>query len=222
MVARFLYAWPDPPPYRPLGQRSLAHDDGALARLQAIAGFAGSAETPRTVTFDHEAFVFLDGFLAELHDRLHSVEGLEAGWLGKGRGTVVRLAAILALLAWSEQDTPEPAPQIGRDTLIGAIELWQSYFWPHARTVFQRAGRTDRDRHARRVVRWLRDNRFATVTREELRREALNQTLDSQETDRVATRLEEAGVLRLDTVTRQGRGRPAKRWTVNPRLLSRS
>ena len=218
MAARFLYSWPDPPPYRPLGQRCLAHDDAALARLQAIAGFTGSAETPRTVGFDDAAFVFLDGFLAELHDRLGRTEGLEAGWLGKGRGTVVRLAAILALLVWSEHDTPEPAPVIGRDTLIGAIELWQSYFWPHTRTVFQRAGRTDRDRHARRVVRWLRDNKFAAVTREEMRREGLSQAVDSQETDRVATRLEEAGVLRLDTVTRQGRGRPAKRWQVNPRL----
>ena len=34
------------------------------------------------------------------------------------------------------------------------------------------------------------------------------------------TELEEAGVLRLDQVTRQGRGRPAKRWQVNPRLLA--
>ena len=161
--------------------------------------------------------MLLDDFLRELHDRLGRTEGLEAGWLGKGRGTVVRLAAILAMLAWSEQDSPD-APIIGHDTLLGAIELWQSYFWPHARTVFQRAGRTDRDRHARRVVRWLRDNKFATVTREEMRREALSQAADAQETDRVATRLEEAGVLRLDTVTRQGRGRPAKRWQVNPRL----
>jgi hypothetical protein len=128
---------------------------------------------------------------------------------------VVRLAAILALLAWSEQDSPDTAPLIGHATLLGAIELWQSYFWPHTRTVFQRAGRTDRDRHARRVVRWLRDNRFATVTREEMRREGLNQAVDALETDRVAARLEEAGVLRLDTVTRQGRGRPARRWTVN-------
>jgi hypothetical protein len=220
MASRFLYAWPDPPAYRPLGQRCLAHDGSALARLQAIAGFAGDVDSPRTIAFEDQAFVLLDDFLRELHDRLGRTEGLEAGWLGKGRGAVVRLAAILALLARSEQDAPTDAPIIGHDTLLGAIELWQSYFWPHARTVFQRAGRTDRDRHARRVVRWLRDNKFATVTREEMRREALSQSADAQETDRVATQLEEAGVLRLDTVTRQGRGRPAKRWQVNPRLLA--
>jgi hypothetical protein len=59
--------------------------------------------------------------------------------------------------------------------------------------VFNRAGRTERDRYARRIIRWLRANKVATATRQELRREAL--------------RLEDAGVLRLDVPERQGRGR---------------
>jgi hypothetical protein len=36
--------------------------------------------------------------------------------------------------------------------------------------------------------------------------------------DRVALRLEDAGVLRLDEVKREARGRPVKRWLVNRRL----
>ena len=219
MASRFLYAWPDPAPYRPLGECSHARDDDALACLQRIAAFAGSVERPRSISFDDEAFVFLDGFLRELYHRVPEAEGLEAGWLGKGRGTVVRLAAMLALLAWSEQEPGDrPAPTVSRDTLIAAVELWQSYFWPHARTVFNRAGRTERDRHARRIIRWLRASKVSTVTRQEMRREALAQAIDGQETDRVALRLEDAGVLRLDMPETQGRGRPAKRWLVNPRL----
>ncbi|MBN9088940.1 MAG: DUF3987 domain-containing protein [Reyranella sp.] len=218
MAARFLYTWPDPAPYRPLGQLSLADDDAAMARLQQIAAFAGSVDQPRRIGFDDEAFVLLDGFLAELHGRLPEAEGLEAGWLGKGRGTVVRLAAMLALLGWSEQEPGSPPPTVSRDILIAAIELWQSYLWPHARTVFNRAGRTERDRHARRIIRWLRQTKAAAVTRQELRRDALAQAIDGQETDRVALRLEDAGVLRLDVPEQQGRGRPAKRWLVNPRL----
>jgi hypothetical protein len=218
MAARFLYTWPDPAPYRPLGQLSLANDDAALARLQQIAAFAGSVEQPRSIGFDDEAFVLLDGFLAELHGRVLEAEGLETGWLGKGRGTVARLAAMLALLAWSEQEPGAAAPTVTREALIAAIELWQSYLWPHARTVFNRAGRTERDRHARRVIRWLRQNKVATVTRQEMRRDALAQAIDGQETDRVALRLEDAGVLRFDVPEYQGRGRPVKRWLVNPRL----
>jgi hypothetical protein len=91
------------------------------------------------------------------------------------------------------------------------------YFASHARAVFNRAGRTDRDRDARRALRWLQLNKVAEVTREELRRDALHQSLDSEETDRVVSRLVEANVLRAAPPVRTGApGRPARRWQVNP------
>ncbi|HEY1228676.1 MAG TPA: DUF3987 domain-containing protein [Ramlibacter sp.] len=217
MAARFLYAWPDAPPYRGLGDRCLADDDSALARLQAIAGLGGGAN-PLHLSLDYDALIVFDEFLRDLHGRLQEAEGLEAGWLGKGRGTIVRLAAILTLLGWSEQGPGMPIPPIGRDALSGAIDLWHGYFWSHARTVFTRAGRTHRDREARKVVRWLRQNRLPAVTRQDIRRDALSQTVDAAEADRIALRLEDFGVLRLDEVRREGRGRPVKRWLVNPRL----
>ena len=191
-----------------------------LSCLQRIAGAAGTAEAPLSLAFDPHAFALLDSFLAEMHGKAQEAEGLEAGWIGKGRGTVVRLAAALALLAWSDDDGGRPPIRpIGRKALSGAIELWQGYFWPHARTVFDRAGHTARDREARRLVRWLRQQRMAAVTRQDLRRDALGQSVDAAETDRIAARLEDAGVLRLDMVKRGERGRPVKRWLVNPRLL---
>ncbi|MBS0527025.1 MAG: DUF3987 domain-containing protein [Proteobacteria bacterium] len=217
MAARFLYAWPDAPPYCGIGESRLADDDSALARLQGIAGLGGGT-SPLHLSLDHEAFIQLDDFLRDLHARLRQSEGLEAGWLGKGKGTVVRLAAILTVLGWSEQGPGMPIPLIGRDALSGAIDLWHGYFWPHARTVFTRAGRTERDREARKVVRWLRQNRLPSVTRQDLRRDALSQSVDAAETDRIALRLEDFGVLRRDEVERDGRGRPLKRWLVNPRL----
>ncbi len=217
MAARFLYAWPDAPPYTGLGDRCIADDDSALARLQAIAGLGGGAN-PLHLSLDHEAFGLFDDYLRDLHDRLQGGEGVEAGWLGKGRGTIVRLAAILTLLGWSEQGPGMPIPPIGGAALSGAIELWHGYFWPHASTVFTRAGRTQRDREARKVVRWLRQNRLPSVTRQDIRRDALGQTVDAAEADRIALRLEDFGVLRLDDVQREGRGRPVKRWLVNPRL----
>lgn len=221
MAARFLYSWPDPPAYRPLGDRGLADDDGALGSLQRIAGIAGTAEAPASLRFDSKAFAMLDNFLAGMHGRAQETEGLEAGWIGKGRGTVVRLAAILALLDWSEDEAATGGvPPIGYEALYGAIELWRGYFWPHAQTVFGRAGRTERDRDARKIIRWLRQQRLAAVTRQDLRRDALGQLVDAAEADRIALRLEDAGVLRLDTDTRQARGRPVRRWHVNPRLLA--
>jgi hypothetical protein len=218
MAARFLYAWPDPPPYCPLGDRGIADDDMALSGLQALAGVVGTVEKPLVLALDAEAFALLDDFLADMHEQAQEAEGLEAGWIGKGRGTVVRLAAVLTLLTWAEKGPGYRMPPIRRKALANAIELWRGYFWPHARIVFNRAGRTDRDREARKVIRWLRQHRTATVTRQDIRRDALAQSVDATEADRIAAQLEEAGILRLDTVTRAGRGRPVRQWLVNPRL----
>jgi hypothetical protein len=85
--------------------------------------------------------------------------------------------------------------------------------------VFNQAGKTDRDKHARRVVRWLKTTQAKEVGRINLRREALAQSVDAMETDRVISRLEEAGVLRLaSSVTGPKGGGTKRRWTVNPAL----
>ena len=89
-----------------------------------------------------------------------------AGWLGKGRGTVARLAAVLALLDWTA-NRPNNAPPptvITTQHLCDAWDLWERYYRPHAQAVFDRAGPADGDRqgkhkarqHARRVIGWIR------------------------------------------------------------------
>jgi hypothetical protein len=219
MAARFLFSWPDAAPHRPLAERLVAWDDAALGRLQSIADAAGTAEQPRVLALDPMALALFDNLLHGLHFRIDKSEGLEAGWLGKGKGTIARLAAALYLLAWSEGAREAPPEAIGMTAMSAAAELWTCYFGPHARAVFNRAGRTDRDRDARRALRWLQHNKVAEVTREELRRDALYQSLDSQETDRVVGRLVEASVLRLLPPARTGGpGRPARRWEVHPAL----
>ncbi len=65
-----------------------------------------------------------------------------AGWLGKGRGTVARLAAVLALLDWTA-NRPSNAPPpttITTQHLCAAWDLWERYYRPHAQAVFDRAG----------------------------------------------------------------------------------
>jgi len=102
-----------------------------------------------------------------------------------------------------------------------AVRLWSDYLRPHACLVFDRVGPTDTERHARRVVRWLKVHRPADVSREDVRRRALGRTLDAARTERVLERLCTAGALRskLLVFSVQG-GRPARRWEVNPALLA--
>ena len=131
---------------------------------------------------------------------------------------MVRLAGVLALLEWASRDDDggmtQPGP-VDREAAQQAIGLWIHYFRAHARAVFTQAGRADRDRNARRVVRWLQATDVEEVSREQVRREALAHSVDAEGADKVIARLVKGGVLRPMPVAK-GRGRPAKRWAVNP------
>jgi hypothetical protein len=220
LAARFLFGWPEGPDYTPLMDRRVPDDGQALVMLQRIAHIVGPADSPLVLPFDAEAVLLFDHFHAGLHREARDAEGLEAGWLGKGPGTVVRLAGVLALLAWSEREPTGLPPQaIDRETVQFAIGLWSHYFKAHARKVFHQAGRSDRDRAARRVVRWLQTTATTELGREQVRREALAHAVDAEGADRVIARLAQGGVLRL-LPPPKGRGRPARRWQANPAVTS--
>jgi hypothetical protein len=68
-------------------------------------------------------------------------------------------------------------------------------------------------------VRWLRATRTTEVGRTNIRREALGQAIDAQETDQLMARLEAAGVLKLvSSVVGPKGGNTKRRWQVNPAL----
>jgi hypothetical protein len=70
-------------------------------------------------------------------------------------------------------------------------------------------------------VRWLQASGRSEVSREDVRRTALGQTVNASEADQVLARLTKAGVLRpIATAQPSQRGRPALRWEVNPALCT--
>ena len=222
VAARFLYALPAPPPFQPLAERKRARDDDAVALLRAIFGKAGTMGDPLHVHVDDEGLAALDCFLGNLHADVREAQGLEAAWLGKGRGVVPRLAGVLHLLDWSARQLSDPSAElldIGRDVMERAIAVWSGYYRQHAKAFFDHAAPSDLEARARRVVRWLSSCGPGEVSREDVRRTALGQTVTASEADRVLARLTEAGVLRPIAVKQPAqRGRPALRWAVNPAL----
>ena len=221
LAARLLYGWPDPPAFRPIAARRAARDDQALDLLRSIGKVARSPANPLVLALDDPAAKAFNAFLAELHGLLQRAEGLEADWMGKGSGTVARLAGVLALLAWAGSGVGGAPGKIGLESMEAAVRLWSDYLRPHACLVFDRVGPTDTERHARRVVRWLKAHRPAEVSREDVRRRALRRSLDADRTERVLDRLCAAGALRSKLlVFSVGAGRPARRWEVNPALLA--
>jgi hypothetical protein len=222
LAARFLYAWPALPPFRPLAERTPARDDEALALLRAIRDEAGTMGEPLCLALDAGALAALDTFLAGLHAERHGAEGLFAAWLGKGQGLVPRLAGVLHLLDWSAAQASDPSlavGDIGQGAIERAIALWRGYYRAHAKVFFDRVAPADLEARARRVVHWLKASGRSEVSREDIRRTALGQTVNASEADRVLARLTKAGVLRpIATAQPSQRGRPALRWEVNPAL----
>jgi hypothetical protein len=218
LAACFLYAWPGAQPYRSLADRKTACDDEALKMLGRISGLARVPGDPLVLSFDAHGVEVFDGFLAGLHFALSKSDGPEAAWLAKGRATVARLAGALELLAWSGSGVPGLPGLIGGDRVEAAAALWTSYFQPHARAVFDRAVPSDHERRVRRVARWLKDEGAAVVSREDIRRRALSQTVDASDTDHVLQRLHYLGFVRPDRCEDRQVGRPAQRWQVNPAL----
>ena len=158
LAARFLYVWPGPAPYRSLRALKPTREDEAVNALQRIARAVGIPEKPLVLAFEDKAVDIFDTCLERLHGETLQAEGLLAGWLGKGRGTVARLAAVLALLDWTA-NRPSNAPPptvITAQHLHAAWDLWDRYYRPHASAVFDRAGPSDRDRKARQVIGWIR------------------------------------------------------------------
>ena len=155
-----------------------------------------------------------DFFLRTLHAETRGMDGLEGGWLGKGPGMVVRLAAVLTLLGWSA--TGRPRRGIVPRTWSRRVTLWSHYFRSHALAVFNQAGTRPRPRRPpRRAL--AAHHRPTEIRREQIRVEALAGTVDAEGADKMIARLERCGVLRLLPVVK-ARHRPAKRWAVNPGL----
>jgi hypothetical protein len=233
LAARFLYVWPGPAPYRSLRTLKPTREDEAVNALQRIARAVGTPEKPLVLALEDQAVTVFDTCLERLHPEMLRADGFMAGWLGKGRGTVARLAAVLALLDWTANRPSNALPPtaISAQHLHAAWDLWERYYRPHAQAVFDRAGPADGDRqgkhkarqHARRVIGWIRARGVKEVSREEVRREALSQRVNAAGADEVILALEQAGALREVEVDEDypSPGRPARRWQVNPALLAK-
>src|SRR5258705_452848 len=145
LAARFLYVWPGPAPYRSLRTVKPGREDEAVNALQRIARAVGTPEKPLVLAFEDQAGKVFHGCFERLHGETLRAEGLLAGWLGKGRGTVARLAAVLALLDWTANPPPNAPPPrvITAQHLHVARGPWGPSYPPHAQAVFDRARAPD-------------------------------------------------------------------------------
>lgn len=219
LPSRFLYVWPGVQDHRALASLEPVHDDEVLERLRRLSMLARTPDDPCELRFDERGVKALDGLLIDLHAARRNAEGYEAAWLGKSKAFIVRLAGVLELLGLAGGPRSRPGA-IGSEQVEAAAALWRSYFWAHARAVFDSAELSDHKRRVRRVARWLRETRLTTVSRHEIRRRALSRATTADETEHVLQRLHYLGYVQPDLAYRDKPGRPSTHWLVNPALAA--
>jgi hypothetical protein len=219
MYARFLFAWPQEPPYRPLTDEADEFDPdivNIITRLDRLAEFEDGNLVKRSIELSAEARAEFEQFRQFVHREREALDGRELEWMAKAPAHVLRLSGTLCLLEWASELSPTPPAEIASGYMAAAIQLVRDYFWPHARAALRQIGLSERHANARRALRWIRVYRQAEVSLKDIRRDALGQKLDAEETANLLAAMERSGWVRKKEVKTEGRS--AWRWEVNPKL----
>jgi Protein of unknown function (DUF3987) len=224
IYARLLFSWPSEPAYRPLKDEALEVDPeilNALKRLDDLAESADGRLVKHSIRLSERASGEFEQFRQFAHLEKEAVEGRDREWLAKGPAHVLRLAGTLCLLDWAMRGGGTPPTSIDATYMVAAVRLVKEYFWPHARAALRQIGLTERHVNARRVLRWIRARGKTEISLEDVRRDALGQKLDAEQTATLLETLGRSGWVReLKTASTPRGGRPRHRWQVNPLLMN--
>lgn len=221
LTARFLWTWPDGAPGFNLA-RDVADDSAAQAAFARVAVLPMATDengefAPAIVPLTREAEDILETFAREMAARTHEASGMFAGALGKARGHVLRLAAVLEHLWWSAAPgAPEPR-SITPKAVRAAAGLVDGYFVPMTERVLGDAALPQAERQAIALARHLRAKRIAKFNARDLRREIGGPLREAEAMERACVTLIESGLIRPE-FARAGetKGRTAKNYETNP------
>ena len=225
MYARVLFSWPPEPGYSPLSDEAQEIDtdiSNIVKRVNGLAEFtAEGGLIVKDIPLSGEAGKEFAQFRQFAHEAKEAFEGREREWFAKATAHVLRLTGTLTFLEWALDIEATKPESVSKKQMVAAIKLVRDYFWPHARACLRQIGLTERHANARRVLKWLRANQRREVSREDIRRDALSQKLDAEQTKELLDALCQSGWLKEESAPSgpQG-GKPIRRWHVNPKLFS--
>jgi hypothetical protein len=218
MHARFLWHWPAKAPYRPLTD-DIDEVDPTIVKMFEKLSRLGEQNHKR-LPLSQRALAAFEGLRKTVEEDGEALAGREREWWAKIPTHVLRLAGTLCYMRWALVGKEEPNKLIDK-YINAATRVTLDYLWPHARACLRQIGLTERHADARTVLRWIKTKGETRVLRENIRREALSQRLDAEQTEALLQHLARAGWLRRTIVEKSEKrpGRPANRWEVNPKLL---
>jgi len=221
LLARILWAWPEPIPFR-LGSQAPGVEwaIGALDRLRELDLQPGDPPSPIMVPLSDEARAMIEKFGAEMQERQSIAGGPLRSAFGKARGQALRLALGLEFLWWcGTKEMTAPPQQISARAFTAAAMLIADYFMPMAERVYGDAAATRQDRNAATLARWIDGERPSEVYVRHLQRNVRLPGLRTAEDIREAAEvLVEADWLRPPPKSAEFGPRPRVAFPVNPRL----
>lgn len=220
MYARVLFAWPADPPYQPLTNDVAEVEPEIVNAITRIINLVDEKEVefaPRNIPLSPGGVEVFERFRQTQHREKDALDGREREWWAKGPAHVLRLAGTLSYLSWAWVGGAEPE-QIEVEFVEAAIRLVRDYFWPHSRAALRQIGLSERHANARRLLRWVRAHNRKEISLMDARRDALGQSLDADETQRLLDSLVITGWLRKKSTRTTGRSK--HRWEANPKLFT--
>src|SRR5262249_14884472 len=187
-----------------------------ITRLDRLAEFEDGNLVKRSIELSAEARTEFEQFRQFVHREREALDGRELEWMAKAPAHALRLAGMLGGLDGPWGQSPGPPATIDLVYMRAAIKLVRDYFWPHARAALRQIGLSERHVNARRALRWIRARHQAEVSLKDIRRDALGQKLDAEETANLLAAMERSGWVRKKEVKTEGRS--AWRWEVNPNV----
>lgn len=223
LLARMIWAWPDPKPFRL--SRKAPHIQfalDALDRLRLLEMTAATLEAPAApiyVPLEDSAVAMIEEFGQHMQAAQQSAGGLLRSAYGKGRGLALRLSLNIEFLRWAASPGYAPPPTtISEDALAAACDMVANYFMPMAARVYGDAAATEADRNAITLAKWIMQSRPQEVHVRQLQRETRLPGLSNAEAIHAAAGvLVEADWLRKPAPgSQQGRAKAA--YPVNPAI----
>jgi hypothetical protein len=218
MYTRFLFNWPAELSYEKMPRFYNERDSDISKMLERIVALPSTNSKDSRIKLTPEAVDTFEDLRRYVIKKRSALDGREHEWWAKVPAHVLRLAGTLRYMRWGIEGGKEP-DAIHSKCVKTADDLIVGYFWPHARAALRLIGLSQRHGDARRVLKWLAGTGKRDITRETVRRDALSQRLDVNETQALLDQLEKAGWLRKAGSEGKGRGRPAIKYTINPQLF---
>jgi len=222
MSARFLWIWPDRPPFaRPQCSANVLGLEAALRRLDDLAWGIGEAgdRVPVTLPLEPSAADAFEAFQLANRDHEDDSAGMLKSFVGKMSGLALRMALVAEFSEWAFRGGAEPR-SIRKETVEAVADFLESYALPMAARVYGDAALPVVERNAATIARYLLKHKPKTLNARELRRSAgLPGLRDADAVREAIDALVEASWLRPAPARKGGSpGRHTADYQVNPSI----